>query len=90
MLWLRGECFIYNNMHRCMKKPILLALVAGGAAYTHEERSDEEIVARAMRKLRQVYPGCPDPINHVITRWYSDPFARGSYSYVSVDASGIS
>lgn len=41
-------------MHRCMNKPILLALVAGSAAYTHEERSDEEIVKRAMQKLRTV------------------------------------
>lgn len=41
-------------MHRCMHKPILLALVAGSAAYRQEETSDENIVSRAIQKLRRV------------------------------------
>ncbi len=45
---------MFNNMHRCMGKPILLALVAGSAAYTHEQLDDKEIIDRAMEKLRKV------------------------------------
>jgi hypothetical protein len=37
-----------------MGKPILLALIAGSAANTHEYRSDAEIVQRTMVILKRV------------------------------------
>ena len=29
----------------------------------------------------------PDPVDHLITDWMADPFARGSFSYTAVGAS---
>ncbi|KAL6066055.1 Lysine-specific histone demethylase 1A [Balamuthia mandrillaris] len=84
----RGECFLVYNMNKCANKPILLALVAGYAAYVHEQRSNEEIVLQAMQVIRRLYPSAPEPVKTVVTRWGSDPFARGSYSYIAVGSSG--
>jgi hypothetical protein len=50
----RGESFLFNNLHRCMGQPILLALVAGSAAIVHEHRPDAEIVQRTMAILKRV------------------------------------
>ncbi len=50
----RGESFLFNNLHRCMGQPILLALVAGSAAIMHEHRPDAEIVQRTMAILKRV------------------------------------
>jgi len=84
----RGKCFLFNNMHKCMGKPILLALVAGSSAYAQEEMSDDEIISECVAILRKAYPNCPDPTGAVITRWYQDCYARGSYSYVAVGSKG--
>jgi len=40
--------------------------------------------ARAVPKPNSV-AAIPDPTNGLITRWRADPFARGSYSYLSLD-----
>lgn len=37
-------------------------------------------------ELRVGVETVPDPVDFLITRWRADPFARGSYSYLSVDA----
>jgi lysine-specific histone demethylase 1 len=31
---------------------------------------------------------CPQPRDTLVTRWKNDPWARGSYSFVAVGASG--
>ncbi|MGB1111217.1 MAG: flavin monoamine oxidase family protein, partial [Gammaproteobacteria bacterium] len=47
-----------------------------------EAWSDEQIVADAMRTLRQMFGhGIPEPEAFQITRWAGDPFSLGSYSY---------
>ncbi len=50
--------------------------------------SDTENVAQSVdvAEPRARVARVPDPIDFLITRWRADPFARGSYSYLSVDA----
>lgn len=84
----RGESFLFNNLHRCMGQPILLALVAGSAAIVHEHRPDAEIVQRTMAILKRAYPRAPSPLKAVVTRWGTDKYARGSYSYIAVGSTG--
>ena len=51
-------------------------------AWTHQQ-----IVDSAMTTLKQIYgKQIPEPIGYQITRWSSDPFAMGSYSYNPVGA----
>ena len=89
----RGRCFFFWSLHRASKKPILVGLLSGRAAQEVESRPDEDIRKVAMHNLRQVFgrsndmKPIPEPLSFTVTRWASDPFACGSYSYVAVGAS---
>jgi len=85
----RGEFYLFNNMSKVVGAPVLVAMISGQAAYTVETLTGEEVVARAMTILRSIYgSSIPNPTRAVITRWASDPFALGSFSYVAVGANG--
>ncbi|KAI5750961.1 lysine-specific histone demethylase 1A [Diaphorina citri] len=83
----RGELFLFWNLYQA---PVLLALVAGEAASILEDVSDETIVGRCIAVLKGIFPTntVPQPKETVVTRWKADPFAKGSYSFVAVGASG--
>uniref|UniRef100_UPI00358F3440 lysine-specific histone demethylase 1A-like n=1 Tax=Myxine glutinosa TaxID=7769 RepID=UPI00358F3440 len=83
----RGEHFLFWNLY---KVPILLTLVAGEAASIMENVSDDVIVARALTVLKGIFGNnaVPQPKETVVTRWRSDPWARGSYSYVAAGSNG--
>ena len=70
--------------------PVLLALVAGQSAHIMENVSDDVIVGRCIAVLKGIFGDktVPQPKETVVTRWRADPWARGSYSYVSVGSSG--
>lgn len=63
--------------------PVLYAFNAATYAEALEKKSDAATVAEAMAALRKIWPGAPDPTTYYVTRWKSDPFARGSYSYTT-------
>lgn len=85
-----GELYMFWNFLPATKQPTLVALNAGKAARVLEEMSDEEIVSRALGVLRTIFKGkeIPEPSQTAVTRWGSDPHARGSYSYVAVGCTG--
>ncbi len=75
------------SFQRVAKQPILLGFNAGDRGRAMEAWSDEQIVADAMQTLRTIYGTIiPDPMDYQITRWASDPFTLGSYSYNPVGA----
>lgn len=77
-----GEWTEWVSFARVAKKPILLGFNAGERGRQIEAWSDQQIVDSAMETLRGVYGDqIPDPIDFQITRWASDPFAHGSYSF---------
>lgn len=80
----RGRMFQWFNVTTSAGLPCLLALLAGDAAFDAETTSDDVLVAEAMAVLRSVFErsagAVPDPVEAVVTRWGSDPLARGSYS----------
>ncbi|MFQ3632880.1 flavin monoamine oxidase family protein [Roseiflexus sp.] len=70
------------SFKRAADMPVLLGFSAAGKGRTIESWSDQQIVASAMQTLRTIFGrSIPDPIDHQITRWASDPFAIGAYSY---------
>uniref|UniRef100_A0A1S4H858 Lysine-specific histone demethylase n=1 Tax=Anopheles gambiae TaxID=7165 RepID=A0A1S4H858_ANOGA len=83
----RGELFLFWNISQ---SPVLLALVAGQSAAIMENVSDDVIVGRCIAVLKGIFgnSAVPQPKETVVTRWRADPWARGSYSFVSVGASG--
>jgi len=70
-------------------QPILIAFNAAEYGRAVEQLSDAEQVAQALKVLRVMFGAeVPEPEHYVITRWASDPFAYGSYTYLRPGGSG--
>ncbi|CEO60023.1 hypothetical protein PMG11_04666 [Penicillium brasilianum] len=84
----RGRFYLFWNCIRTTGLPVLVGLMAGDAAHQAEQTSDGEIVAEVTTQLRNVFKHTviPDPLETIVTRWASDPFTRGSYSFVAAGA----
>lgn len=63
------------------------AFLAGRIAETIECESDEAIREEALSTLRELYGTVPDPTRAIISRWGSDEYARGSYTFNRVGQS---
>ncbi|VFQ79882.1 unnamed protein product [Cuscuta campestris] len=88
----RGEFFLFYSYHTVSGGPVLVALVAGGAAQLFEYTEPSILVHHIIDILRGIYGpkgiNVPDPVQSMCTRWGSDPFTFGSYSHVRVGSSG--
>ena len=63
-------------------QPVLVGFQAGAAAVAMETMNNEHLIASAMESLRGIFgKGMPEPIGAQITRWHSDPFSGGAYSF---------
>lgn len=77
-----GEWTEWVSFQRVAGMPVLLGFNAADRGREIEAWSDREIVNSAMATLQTMYGrDIPQPIGHQITRWASDPFALGAYSY---------
>jgi len=82
-----GGWMEFLNFEPFIDTPVLMAFSSGEYGAQLEKLSDEEIVAEGMDVLRKLYgDDIPEPEDHTITRWASDPFSRGSYSFTPVGA----
>lgn len=80
-----GEWTEWVSFQRAVQLPILLGFNAADRGREIEAWSDGQIVASAMETLKTIFgANIPHPIDYQITRWASDPFARGSYSYNAI------
>ncbi|AIE73534.1 FAD-dependent oxidoreductase [Synechocystis sp. CS-94] len=78
----RGLWSEWVNIFRVNQLPILLGFNAANEGKEIETWTNEEIVESAMETLRHLFgDDIPDPTDYQITRWQSDPFSRGSYSF---------
>lgn len=68
-------------------EPLLMGFSAGERARAGERRTDDELLGEALDRLRTMLGRVPDPLEHRITRWAEDPWARGSYSFHAVGSS---
>lgn len=67
--------------------PTLLTFAAGPAAKATREWSDDEIAASVLASLREIYGvAVTDPDVVRVSRWRDDPFARGSYAFMTPGA----
>ncbi|KAK4336751.1 hypothetical protein RND71_043766 [Anisodus tanguticus] len=83
----RGELFLFFNIY---KSPVLMALVAGEAATIMENVSDDVIVGRCITVLKNIFGASNvlTPKETLVTRWKTDPWSKGAFSYVGTAASG--
>ena len=77
-----GEWTEWVSFERTANQPILLGFNAAERGREIENGSDIDIVRSAMDTLRVMFgDAIPEPLDYQLTRWASDPFALGSYSY---------
>jgi monoamine oxidase len=80
-----GEWTTWVSFRRIARQPVLLGFNAAERGRALETWSDQQTVASALDTLRILYgAGIPEPTAYQITRWGTDPFSLGSYSYNAV------
>lgn len=84
----RGQFYFFWNTIKTSGLPVLISLMAGESAYEAEKTPDSILVAECLRSLRTCFgeANVPEPLEHIVTRWGGDRFARGTYSYVAKEA----
>lgn len=85
----RGRFTNWINAEPIYRAPILLTFCTGrAAAELDRTASDEDVLAEALTALaRLLNQPIPQPVAFHFTRWLSDPWAMGSYSYSSIHSS---
>ena len=58
----------------------LMGFAVGRYAIASESKTDAEVQADFMSRLRQQYPNAPEPTSFIRSKWQSDPYAKGSYT----------
>jgi monoamine oxidase len=82
-----GEWVEWFSFVRALNVPVLLGFNAADRGREIETWSDQQIVASAMATLRHLFGSdIPEPSDYQLTRWASDPFTLGAYSYNPVGA----
>lgn len=84
----RGRFYLFWNCLKTTGLPVLIALMAGDAAHQAERIPDAELVSEVTSQLRNIFKhvAVPDPLETIVTRWGTDKFTRGSYSFVATQA----
>jgi monoamine oxidase len=75
------------NVWKTHQIPVLVMLIGGERGREIETWPHDRVKDWAKGVIRDVFgPDSPAPAKIAVTQWDSDPFARGSYSYVAVGA----
>jgi monoamine oxidase len=83
----RGEWVETVNAAPIVGAPVLLMFNAGTFARRVEAMGEGEALASALRALRVPFPSAPNAVAQLRSTWTTDPYARGSYSFVAVGSS---
>lgn len=83
----RGRWAEWLDLSRHTGQPILIGFNAAAYGREVEALSDEQTVAEGLAVLRRLFGDVPEPEAFAVTRWASDPFARGAYSFIGMGAS---
>lgn len=83
----RGLFFMFWTL--CGQQPVITALIAANVADEVETFEDEVIKERCLQQLRRSFGSKVSTLkSYYITRWRSDPWSMGTYSYCRLGASG--
>ena len=83
----RGQWAETLSLHPYTGQPVLMMFNAGAYGAEIESLADREIVTEATAALADMYAPVPQPTDVLVTRWGSDPWTHGSYSYVPAGSS---
>ena len=75
----------WYDLTRLHGEPTLLTFAAGPCAQETRSWDDDRVVASVLAELRRLYgDAVEEPVQVHVTRWQDDPYARGSYAYMTV------
>jgi monoamine oxidase len=75
----------WYDLTRLHGEPTLLTFAAGPCAQQTRHWDDDRVVASVLAALRRLYGDAVEqPVQVHVTRWQDDPYARGSYAYLTV------
>jgi len=82
----RGLFTTWLNLEQYTGAPILMSFANGQiGAMLDEEGEEDQIIQEALAILQRMFGRVPPiPVGAIFTRWLSDPWAQGSYSYPAV------
>jgi polyamine oxidase len=82
----RGFFSNWVNLEPLQNEPMLVGFASGHAAARLDREADDAVVVdAALGSLRRMFGRrIPDITGYQLTRWLSDPWAAGSYSYAHV------
>jgi monoamine oxidase len=81
------EPTVITNLWKTHKLPALVLLMGGDLAAQIEAGTDAEARELGMRVVRRMFgEQAPAPTATQVTRWGTDPYARGAYAYMAVGA----
>lgn len=73
------------NAHAYGKHNIMVIHVPPPGSHELEKQKDAEVIAKVMKVMRSMFgTDLPEPIETRVTRWGSDPYSRGAYSYIAL------
>lgn len=85
----KGEWSEWVSLANVNDAPVLLVFSAADHAERVEQMTDQDIVTSIMGTAKQMFGNdIPDPVEAQITRWRSDPFSGGSYSFYATGSGG--
>ena len=79
---------VFLNLYYFTQQPILIGFSGGETARQLEAFSETALIQKIMQNFKTVFgTQLPQPDSSFTTRWSSDPYSYGSYSYLAVGAS---
>lgn len=85
----KNTCSMYFNASFFTGCPILLGYVGGDTARQLEQKEDAAIISDIVTHFKQYFgESVVTPESFFVTRWLSDPWSAGSYSYHGIGSSG--
>ena len=76
----------FYNWQKYVQQPILVAIVSGNFSRSLSQIPESESTQNIMSDLQAMFgSNIPLPTATLLTQWYNDPFAYGSYSTFSIN-----
>jgi monoamine oxidase len=83
----QGNWTMFHNAYQVNgEEAILAGLVVGDAAERVGSMTDEQVVQEVLESLREIFgaDNVPEPKDYIVTRWGTDEFSLGAYSFQKV------
>lgn len=79
------EVSLFLDYFKCKEKPILIGFVIDKLAKKIETMTENEVIKLTMKSLYKIFgEKIPNPKKVLITKWNTDEFSLGSYTYLPV------